>query len=368
MWAGALDFRKTKIIIYLYIDFGGILMFALPAEQARFAPVKESKNYNGIDLIKFICAVLVFIIHIPPFQGEVSEFAKDVNFGLQHVACRVAVPFYFVASGFFLFKKKPLYKLDNEIIKTYCFKILRILGTWHVLLFFGGTGHLWYLGATVVAIILLSLCFHFRIKLGYIHVMACVLYLIGLFGDSYYGIIAPLQNIAIFNLLFKGYKLVFTTTRNGVFMGFIFVLMGATFSNRKMILRTRTALIGFVVSMLFLFAEVFLLKKNDIPVDYNMYVFLLPTTFFLFSFAIGVELKDRSIYKHLRTIGMVIYFLHLLVKNLTSLAISVVDKFFSIGLERYHFVLSLAITLVIAISIDWLSHKDRFKWLNWILA
>ena len=343
-------------------------MFALPTEQVQSVPVKESKNYNGIDLIKFLCAILVFIIHIPPFQGEISGFAKYINFGLQHCACRVAVPFYFVSSGFFLFKKKPLYQLDNEIIKSYCFKILRILGTWHVLLFAGETIHLWYLGATVIAVILLSLCFHFRIKLGYIYGIACGLYLIGLFGDSYYGIIAPLQNIAIFNLLFKGYKLVFTTTRNGVFMGFIFVLMGATFSNRKMILRTRTALIGFAVSMLCLFTEVFLLKKNDIPIQYNMYVFLLPATFFLFSFAVGVELKDRSVYKHLRTIGMVIYFSHLLVNTFTSLAISVVDKYFSIGMERCQFVLSLAITLVIAIFIDCLSHKDRFKWVNWILA
>jgi serine/alanine racemase len=343
-------------------------MLLLSREEKHFVPSSDTKNYNGIDLIKFLCAILVFIIHIPPFHGEVSKFAEYVNFGLQHFACRIAVPFYFVSSGFFLFKKMPLYELDKDIIKVYCYKILRLLGVWHVLLFVGGTGHLWYLGATVIAIILLSLCFHFRIKLGYIYVIACVLYLIGLFGDSYYGIIAPLQNIAIFNLLFKGYKLAFYTTRNGVFMGFIFVLMGATFSNRKIILRTRTALIGFVVSMLCLFAEVFLLKYNDIPIEYNMYVFLLPATFFLFSLAASIELKDRFIYRHLRNIGMVIYFSHLLVNKFTLLAASVVDKYCSIGLVRYQFVLSLSFTLLIAIFADWLSHKDKFKWVNWILT
>ena len=347
---------------------GGILMFALPKEQEQFAPTKELKHYNGIDLVKFLCAILVFIIHIPPFQGEVSEFAKYVNFGLQHFACRVAVPFFFVSSGFFLFKKMPLYELDKDIIKVYCYKILRLLGVWHVLLFVGGTEHLWYLGATVIAIILLSLCFHFRIKLGYIYVIACVLYLIGLFGDSYYGIIAPLQNIAIFNLLIKGYKLAFSTTRNGVFMGFIFVLMGATFSNRKIILRTRTALIGFVVSMLCLFAEVFLLKYNDIPIEYNMYVFLLPATFFLFSFAISIELKDRPIYKHLRNIGMIVYFSHLLVNKVTALALSVVEKYCCIAITQYQFVLSLLFTLLFAIFTEWLSHKKRFKWVNWLIS
>ena len=57
-------------------------MFALPKEQEQFAPIKESKNYNGIDLVKFLCAIMVFIIHIPPFRGEVSGLDKYVNFGL----------------------------------------------------------------------------------------------------------------------------------------------------------------------------------------------------------------------------------------------------------------------------------------------
>lgn len=342
-------------------------MFRLSTEENPFAPIDERKNYNGIDLMKFLCAILVFIIHIPPFQGGMFEFAKDANFWLQHFACRIAVPFYFASSGFLLFKKAPLYKLDNERIKTYCFKILRLLGTWHILLLTTEKGHLWYLSATAIAIILLSLCLRFRIKLGYIYTIACILYLIGLLGDSYYGIIAPLQNITIFNLIFKGYKFFFSTTRNGVFMGFIFVLMGATFSNQKNMLKTRTALIGFVVSMICLFAEVFLLKRNSIPNDYNMYIFLLPATFFLFSFSVSIELKDRFIYKCLRNMGPIIYFSHLLIYKLTLLAISVISNY-GIWLARYQFVLTLLFTLLTAILIDWLSRKDKFKWLNLLFA
>ena len=343
-------------------------MFAFPKEQEQLVPIEESKNYNGIDLVKFLCAIMVFIIHIPPFQGEVSGLAKYVNFGLQHFACRVAVPFYFISSGFFLFKKMPLYQLDKEIITSYCFKILRLLGTWHVLLFIGSTRHLWYLGATVIAIVLLSLCFRFRIRLGIIYAIACVLYVIGLLGDSYYGIIAPLENVTIFNLLFKGYTHAFSTTRNGVFMGFIFVLMGATLSNCRIRLKTRTALIGLVVSMLCLFAEVFLLKYNDIPIEFNMYVFLLPATFFLFSFAVSVELKDRPIYKHLRNIGMIVYFSHLLVNMVTALALSIVEKYCCIAITQYQFVFSLLFTLLFAIFTEWLSHKNRFKWVNWLIS
>ena len=197
------------------------------------------KNYNGIDLIKFICAIMVFIIHIPPFQGETSPLMGYMNFGLQHFICRLAVPFYFVSSGFFLFRKMPLYEPNIEIIKDYCFKILRLLGIWTVLLFIGGAWHLWYLGAAVVAIILLSFCFHFRINLKYICAVAILLYIIGLLGDSYYGFAAPLADFTLFKYIFKGYEMAFSTTRNGVFMGFVFVLMGALFSQGKIKIKTK---------------------------------------------------------------------------------------------------------------------------------
>jgi serine/alanine racemase len=311
---------------------------------------------------------MVFIIHIPPFQGEVSGLARYVNFGLQHYLCRLAVPFYFVSSGFFLFKKMPLYDLNTEEIKRYCFKLFRLIGTWYVLLFCGGTYHLWYLGATVVAVILLSFCSHFRIKYKYICLLACILYVIGMLGDSYYGLIAPIENFPVFNYILKGYDFAFSTTRNGVFMGFIFVLMGAGFSYYKIKLKPYTALIGFAISVLCLFAEVFLLKYNDIPIEYNMYVFLLPATFFLFSFAYTVQLKDHVIYKHLRNIGALIYFTHILVNTFVSLAIRVIDKYLDISLIQYQFLLSLLFTLVFAICVEWLSGKDKFKWINMFLS
>ena len=311
---------------------------------------------------------MVFIIHIPPFQGDISGLAENINFGLQNFACRLAVPFYFISSGFFLFKKMSLYNLELETIKVYCFKILRLLGIWHVLLWIGGTGHLWYLGATVIAIIIVSLCFHFRIKLGYIYAIAGVLYMIGLFGDSYYGIIAPLENIAISRLVLKGYKYLFSTTRNGVFMGVIYVLIGATLSNYKIRFKTKTSLIGLVISMILLYIEVFLLQSNNIPIDHNMYIFLLPAAFFLFMFAVSVELKNRPIYTHLRSIGMIIYFTHLLINWFVLQIIGVVGTHFGITSIFAPFGLSLFCTLLFAIFIYWLSRKSRFKWINWLIS
>ena len=329
--------------------------------------VNRQKNLSGIDLMKFLCAVLVFMIHIPPCQGDLTMLEKTVNFGLQHCICRVAVPFYFACSGFFLFRKMPADRLDTDIIKEYCYKILRLLGIWSVLLFTGGTKHLWYMGATVIAILLVCLCCRLRINRKLVWAVAIFLYIVGLLGDSYYGLIAPLKSSTIINYIFKGYALFFNTTRNGVFMGFIFVLMGASFSRREMVLKPLLSLAGFLVSMAALAAEAYLLETHKIPLEYNMYVFLLPAVYFLFSLAYAIALKERPIYRRLRSIGMLVYFSHLFVNTFVSLFIRMLAKYWHVSIGEYQFVISLSITLCLAICVEWLSRKDKFKWINWAL-
>lgn len=58
-------------------------------------------SYKGIDLIKFICALFVVMIHINPFVC-IGFFINDffVNF-----LARFAVPFFLVTTGYFFFKK-----------------------------------------------------------------------------------------------------------------------------------------------------------------------------------------------------------------------------------------------------------------------
>lgn len=345
-------------------------MFSVSGEKGKTkspaTSLGQQKNYNGIDLIKFLCSLLIFAIHIDLFSEGTSAFGDSANFWSSQYLCRIAVPFFFVSSGFFLFKKMPLYDLNTDIIKNYCFKILRLLGIWCVLLVLGGIDHLWYLGASVIAIILLSLFLHFGIKFRYICITACLLYIIGLLGDSYFGIIEPLGKISIFKYIFKAYNFVFSTTRNGVFMGFIFMLMGAAFSRCKINIKPLISFLGFIASMFLLFVEVFLLESGGIPRNYNMYICLIPAVFFLFSFAYTLRLKDRPIYKHLRTIGVLVYFSHILFGELVFKALQGVSSVLGFNPVPFHFLFTLAATLIFAIFINWLSSKEKFKWLCWL--
>ena len=215
----------------------------------------QNHQFNGIDIVKFICAFLVCAMHIKPFNAELLgiEKLRYLNFGLQQYLCRIAVPFYFTASGFLLFRKTEFNNLNDSRIKNYCFKILRLLGTWTFLLFVGGSGQLWYLGALVLAVIILSVLIKKDIAMRWIVLISVVLFLIGLLGDSYYGFIEPLKSFFIPKLFIVGYETIFSTTRNGVFFGLIFVLIGALFAQKRIVINSFFAIVGLFISFIIMF-------------------------------------------------------------------------------------------------------------------
>lgn len=336
--------------------------------------LKESANqlpqnhpYNGIDLIKFFCAVLVLIIHVPLFNTEYSAL-NDLNFWLKNYICRVAVPFFFTTSGFLLFKKTEFTNINGDIIKKSCFKNLRLLGTWTFLLFVGGTGHLWYLGALVLAVIVLAIMLKNGIKLQNIIIFALVAFIIGLLGDAYYGVIEPLKDYRILKIFIELYERMFQTTRNGLFFGLIFVLMGALFAQRKIKMNNKVAILGLIVSLVIMFFEVYLLKLFSHPKSHNMLASLVPVIFFLFYIATHLDLKNRPIYSSLRVIGTLVFFSHLLVNSFVEFALKAVKSKIGINLFSFQFLITLTLTIVFSIVIDQLSKKQRFYWLKYLYS
>ena len=71
--------------------------------------------YPSLDLMKFICSILVVMIHITPF-GE-YEF---LNFAIHNYVARIAVPYFFVTSGFLLFRKTSYDDFNINILFS-CF-------------------------------------------------------------------------------------------------------------------------------------------------------------------------------------------------------------------------------------------------------
>lgn len=59
------------------------------------------KNYTGIDFFRLIAAILIITIHTSPL----ASFSATGDFILTRIVARVAVPFFFMTSGFFLISR-----------------------------------------------------------------------------------------------------------------------------------------------------------------------------------------------------------------------------------------------------------------------
>ena len=345
----------------------GIAALQQGAELRAEPPFSQNTQYPGIDLAKFILAFFICTIHIVPFDLK-GEGWDCLNFWLKNYLCRIAVPYYFAAAGFLLFRKMTPEKIDPDRIRNYCLKILRLLGTWILLLFVGSREHLWFLPAVVMAVILVSLLMRAGFRLKVIGAVVLLLYLLGLLGDSWHGLLAPLDQFPFLSKALEDYKILFSTTRNGVFFGAVYIFMGAALAFCQKRIKPIAAAIGLILSMGALAVEVFLLRSYSRPKDYNMLVCLLPATYFLMNLTIHAEIRNKPVYKRLRIIGMLVFYLHLFVDYFTGHLIQVAKKSAGLELSPVRLLITVTVTVCAAVVIERLSKRERCRWLRFLYS
>lgn len=278
------------------------------------------KNYTGIDFFRLIAAILIITIHTSPL----ASFSATGDFILTRIVARVAVPFFFMTSGFFLISR---YSRDNDKLKKFVNKTACIYGIVILIyipvniyngyfnsdnlipnilkdLFFDGTiYHLWYLPASILgAWIAWYLVKHFDYKRALI--MSSILYLIGLFGDSYYGIAEKISGL---NSLYQFVFQVSDYTRNGLFFAPVFFILGGFIADTHHKISFRNSVLGCGISFALMLAEAMLLHYLDLQRHDSMYVFLLPCMYFLFHAILHFQGK-RLVW--MRTLSLCIYIIH----------------------------------------------------------
>lgn len=71
-----------------------------------------TKRNNGIDILRFLCAFFVVCIHAP-FLGIAGSYIKAID--------RIAVPVFFICSGYFLsVKSRDAYPCNNLVDCSCC--------------------------------------------------------------------------------------------------------------------------------------------------------------------------------------------------------------------------------------------------------
>ncbi len=282
--------------------------------------MNHTKYYKGIDIFRVVAAFLIIAIHTSPL----SSYSQTGDFILTRIISRVAVPFFLMTSGFFLISK---YNYNDDKLRAFVKKTVLIYAVSIViyipiniyngyfamdhllpniikdLLFDGTLYHLWYLPASVIGAMLAWL---FVKKTGFKKALmiTSAFYVIGLFGDSYYGISEKLPLLkAFYGYVFQ----VSDYTRNGVFFAPVFFVLGGMIADKPFRTSLKKSLIGLLVSVLLLFSEGLLLHRLGVQRHDSMYILLLPCMYFLFHTLTFWKGHQRAF---LRTATLVIYIIH----------------------------------------------------------
>lgn len=277
----------------------------------------SSKGYAGIDCFRMIAAFMVIAIHTSPFLS----WNETLDFLITFVICRLAVPFFLTCTGFFvlgsfceagkstsllrsLHKLLILYGVSTILylpVNLYAGNLPTSLGELLRMLFFDGTFYqLWYLPATIVGLVFtgfLLRCFSLRTT----GILVGVLYIIGLFGDSYYGLTAyipGLQNLYDFSFQISSY------TRNGILFAPAFLWLGAWIHQGH---QSKTPGIPFVLSLMFLLTEGYLTWRLNLQRHNSFYVLLPLCAFYLFQLLLYIPGKAHPA---LRWFSMNLYVIH----------------------------------------------------------
>ncbi len=276
--------------------------------------MSSSRTYKGIEIFRVVAAFLVVAIHTSPLAG----YSGTADFVFTRVIARVAVPFFFMVTGYFVLSKgtgvRRFLKKTAIIYAASAALYLPInvyaghLRGWGLLdlvqqVFFEGTFyHLWYLPAALLGAWLTSLLMR-RTSRGVCAAIVTALYVLGLLGDSYWGLIEGVPGVSsAYNALFAlmGY------TRNGLFFAPMFMFLGA---EMRMAKRRGVGFeaAGLVLSFALMLAEALNARAQGWQRHDSMYVLLPFVMYFLFALLSRVK---GSVRLPLGSFSLLVYVLH----------------------------------------------------------
>lgn len=332
----------------------------------------KNESYSGIDYFRFIAALLIVAIHTSPL----SSFSETGNFIFTRIVSRVAVPFFFMTSGFFLISR---YTCNAEKLEAFIKKTTLIYGVAILLyipinvyngyfkmdnllpniikdiVFDGTLYHLWYLPASIIGA---AIAWYLVKKLNYPKALmvASVLYLIGLFGDSYYGIT---EKISCLNSLYTYIFQVTDYTRNGIFFAPIFFILGGFIADNRPQITFGKSFLGFAISLALMLGEAMILHHFDLQRHDSMYVFLLPCMYFLF--IVILHFKGKRLVS-LRTASLIIYIIHpmmIVVIRLFSKLLHIQKLFVENSIVHYFAVCLTSVVFSVVLTAKWNKYKPK---------
>lgn len=270
--------------------------------------IMKHDNYNSVDLAKFIMAILVIAIHTSPFYSSIDN---RLIFSAFHTVVHVAVPFFFIASGFFIGIKMNEPYCSQSNINLQINKIIHIskmyliwsavyiplaiffgygaqgdfvsFVKWYIIEFFKSGSHfgnsvLWYLLSTIYALIYVLIMNLMKIKM---HVVVLLGFVIGIVLQTLYDI--------------------------HILEGFFYIPLGIYLSKNELGIKGSVCFL--LVGMIGCFCSYYF-GSRLLPVFFAIYAIGL------FCLIIKINLKDSKIFYVLRKTSTTVFLIHVYIHTL----------------------------------------------------
>lgn len=273
----------------------------------------------SLDKFRLFASILIVAIHTYPL----SSINENLDFVFTHIFCRIGVPIFLMITGYFVLPKaiqdkKSLMKYTKKIAKIYflCMilylpvniyagklKGISLVGILKSIFIDGTFYHLWYFPALILGIwITYFIIKHIKNKNGLI--LVSILYVIGLFGDSYFGIA---EKWSVTKTFYDAIFNIFDYTRNGLFYVPIFLYLGYIMKNINWKISKRDNIIFIIISLVLMILEGMILHHFNLQRHDSMYFMLIPTMIGIFNFILQNKNENN---KQLRNIATIIYIIH----------------------------------------------------------
>ena len=332
-----------------------------------------SRRINSVDIVRLICALLVVTEHTMPFM----DIYPDVWTAFYKV-CVLAVPYFFVVSGFFVAQSDNKMKVLKQYVKFYLIWSL-VYDVWWFLdwaflgeqtakidfvtfikyrmIEFFGLGsfyHMWYLWALIFLTILTIMAEKIKLE-KFLLVLMLICFFISLVLEPYYGIlVTPHAALKQFveNLLGKWW---FDAFSNILIRAIPYFYLGYWLSKWKV--SKRYKITGWMLAGLAILytAEQIIINQlgiaRDVALTFFMYFLTAAIVLWLLQHPLG---KHDKLARFSRESANFIYFVH-------ALVIDILLKIFGEEKMTIHFVWAMIICMGLAVFRYWMQSKKRVK-------
>lgn len=341
--------------------------------------LSQKKSYDAVDLMKFIMAIGVVIIHRHIFPDSYAY----ANTMLSSRLLLVAVPFFFISSSFFFFRDsfscnkepKKLFPFLKRLFIIYflwtviylpCIFVKNHTGHYDEITLMGIIGetvllvknfffsysflHFWYLTTLMLSVVVI---YFLRKKLSAETIFIISLTVTALWHTVYF---LSSKNVSFFQNITSAVPLVVQHsagyTKHASGHGFLSVALGLLAAKYSDLFPKKLSFAFSVVCIaaLMIFGSKYVDSTNPL-INFAIYVFSVFSSFFIFMFCLKVNLKPSPIYRKLRDYSILIYFSHLLIITETYNYMAAVTGIDSLKESN---TLQFVITLIFSLTVSWI--------------